>query len=285
MRVRLTYTLDALREGAMGRAIGAFIAFNIYSLFLISAFQENTPAVFDAKLVAEMRAAGEISDIKAWGWKDHYIWRLFSGIVVTALAAFLTGAIARQNAAKVAAFANVPSVLVWAVTFYFMAFGDTEFEGQKGFIVVSLIAIPLTTWIAYQLGKVGADTQASEFEDNTVLGIRPYHWIWIVFPLYLYGLGIVFVVAKFFALQFFTWRDMSMVGSLISFLALVPVIAWIAPVVMTYNILAGESLSEKSPGARALANTGLIIGGALLASGIQVACFWLLQKLMSWWYT
>lgn len=269
----------------MVRAIWAFLAFNVYSLFLISAFQENTPHLFDAKLVSEMRAAGEIFDIKAWGWKDHYIWRLFSGAVVTAIAAFLAGAIARQNGAKVAAIANVPSILVWAAMFYFMAFGHTEWEGQTGFIVVSVIAIPLTTWIAYKLGKVGADTQTSEFGDNTVLGIRPYHWVWIVFPIYLYGLGIVFVVTKFFALQFFTWRDVSMVGAFISFLALVPVIAWVAPIVLTYNVLAGESLTEKPPGVRALANTGIIIGGALLASGVQIACFWLLQKLMSWWYT
>jgi len=87
----------------MTRAIWAFIAFNVYSLFLISAFQENTPHLFDAKLVSEMRAAGEIFDIRAWGWKNHYIWRLFSGVVVTAIAAFLAGAIARRNAAKVTA--------------------------------------------------------------------------------------------------------------------------------------------------------------------------------------
>jgi hypothetical protein len=269
----------------MARAIWAFLAFNVYSLFLISAFQENTPYLFDAKLISEMRAAGEIFDIKAWGWGDHYIWRLFSGAVVTAIAAFLAGAIARENGAKVAAIANVPSILVWAAMFYFMAFGHTEWEARTGFIVVSVVAIPLTTWIAYTFGMFGAYIQTSEFEDTTVLGIRPYHWVWIVFPLYFYGLAIVFVVTKFFALQFFTWRDLSMVGSFISLLALVPVIAWVAPVVLTYNVLAGKSLSEKPPGVRALVNTGIILGGALLASGVQIVCFWLLQKLMSWWYT
>lgn len=85
----------------MARAFWAFVAFNVYSLFLISAFQENTPYLFDAKLVAEMRAAEEIFDIRAWGWKDHYIWRLFSGVVVTAIAAYLAGAIALKNGAKV----------------------------------------------------------------------------------------------------------------------------------------------------------------------------------------
>lgn len=269
----------------MGRPFWAFIAFNVYSLFLISAFQENTPYLFDTKLVSEMRVAGEVFDIGAWGWKDHYIWRLFSGVVVTAAAAFLTGAIARYNGATVAVIANVPSVFVWAATFYLLAFGNTEIEGQTGFIIVSLIAIPLITWAAYQFGKVGADTQASEFEDNTVLGIRPYHWIWIVFPFYLYSLGIVFVIVKFFALQFLTWQDMSIVSGLISLLALAPVIAWIAPVVMIYNVLAGKSLGERSAGVRTIANAGIVIGGTLLATGIQVACFWLLQKLMSWWYT
>jgi hypothetical protein len=50
---------------------------------------------------------------------------------------------------------------------------------------------------------IGEETQASDFAADTVLGIRPYHWAWIVYPLYLYSLGIVFVAAKFLALQFF----------------------------------------------------------------------------------
>src|SRR5437879_7215982 len=97
----------------MARAIWAFIAFNVYSFFLISAFLENTPKLFDAKLISEMRAAGEIFDVRAWGWKGHYIWWLFAEVVVTAMAAFLAGAIARSNGARVAAIANVPSILVW----------------------------------------------------------------------------------------------------------------------------------------------------------------------------
>lgn len=265
----------------MARAFWAFVAFNIYSLFLISAFQENTPHLFDAKLVSEMRAAGEIFDLKEWGWKDHYIWRLFSGVVVTAFAAFLAGAIAKEKGAKVAAIANIPSILVWAGTFYFMAFGGVEVEGQTGFFIVSLIAIPLTTWVAYHFGSIGEEAQASDFAEGTVLGIRPYHWAWIAFPLYLYGLGIVFVAAKFFALQFLTWRDMSMVGAFISLLALIPLFAWVTPLTMAHKILSGESLGDRQPFVRALANTGILVGGMLIALAVQLACFWLLQKIMS----
>ena len=242
----------------MPRAIWAFVAFNIYSLFLISAFQENTPYLFDVKLVSEMQAAGEIFDLKEWGWKDHYIWRLFSGVIVTALAGFLSGAVARDKSGKIAVVANIPGVLVWAGTFYLIAFGEVEIEGKTGFSIVSLIAIPLTTWIAYHSGRLGSEAQELSAE-NTVLGIRAFHWTWIALPLYLYGLCIVFVVVKFFALQFFTWRDMSMVGAFISLLALIPIIAWVMPLQFAYNILSGESLESKSPFVKALANTGILV--------------------------
>ena len=268
----------------MARAILAFVAFNVYSLFLISAFQENTSYLFDVKLVSEMRAAGEIFNLKEWGWKNHYIWRLFSAVIVTVLAGFLSGAIARDKSSKVTLIANIPSVLVWAGTFYLMAFGEIDVEGKTGFLIVSLIAIPLTTWIAFHAGKIGAETQESSFAEGTVLGIRPFHWVWIVLPLYLYGLGVIFVVVKFFALQFLTWRDMSMVGAFISLLALIPIIAWGAPLKFAYNVLSGESLDGKSAFVKALANTGILVGGALAATGIQLVCFWLLQKIMSWWY-
>ncbi len=268
----------------MARAFWAFVTFNIYSLFLISAFQENTSHLFDAKVVSEMRAAGEIFDIREWGWKDHYIWRLFSGVVVTAIAAFLAGAIAKDKGGKTAAIANFPSIFVWAGTFYVMAFGKIDVEGQTGFLVVSLVAIPLTTWVAYQCGNMGSETQASDFGAGTVLGIRPFHWAWIVFPLYLYSLGIVYVGAKFLALQFMTWRDMSVMGAFISLLALIPVFAWVAPLNLAHKILSGESMSDKAPFVKAFANTGILIGGALVAMAIQIACFWLLQKVISWWY-
>jgi hypothetical protein len=39
----------------MTRKILAFVAFNIYSLFLISAFQENTAYLFDTSIINHMR--------------------------------------------------------------------------------------------------------------------------------------------------------------------------------------------------------------------------------------
>jgi hypothetical protein len=177
---------DALRWAC------AFVAFNVYSLFLISAFEVNTAYLYKSNL-----AWGKLPDLRESGWGDHFIWRLFAGVVVTLLVGFLAGAIAKRKGALVAAVANAPSVVVWAVLFYILCCGDTtKIAGQTGFLVVSLIAIPLTTYLAYVAGKAGEEMQASDCPDNTVLGIWPYHWIWAPLPLSWYALGVVFAPAR-----------------------------------------------------------------------------------------
>ena len=267
----------------MARKILSILAFNAYALFLISAFQENTAYLFDVSLINEMRLSGFDISPREWGWGNHYIWRLFASVVVTALVGVLSGAIAKNNGNRLTALANIPSVLVWCGMIYFLGFAGSEIEGRTGFIVISIIAIPLTTYIAYLAGGFGEEIQR-EFPEHSVLGIKGYHWIWAIFPLYFYGLGIVFVFVKFLTLQFFTLRDMSIVGAVISLLGLIPLIAWIYPLVFVHNVLSGEALIQKTTGIRALANAGVIVGGAILAPGIQFVCFWLIQKLMSWWY-
>ena len=262
------------------RWVCGFLAFNVYSLFLLSAFQENTPYLFDAKLVSAMRAAGKLRDLKDWGWDDHYIWRLFSGVVVTLIAGFLAGAIAKSRGALLAAVSNVPSVAVWAVMVYFAAFGETEIAGQTGFIVVSLIAIPLTTFLAYVAGQVGEEFQKGEFSDNTVLGIWPYHWIWAALPLYWYSLGVVFVFTKFIVFQLMTWRDSNIFGAIASLLVLIPLIAWVYPLIFIHQVLSGETYPERSAAFKFLVNTGVFIAGGFLATGIQIACYWLLAKML-----
>jgi hypothetical protein len=172
-------------------------------------------------------------------WQEHYIWRLVASVVVTALVAFLAGAIAKTRGGITAAIANVPSVLLWGYFLYRLVFSETTVEGQTGFAVISAIAIPLTTWISYVLGEAGAETSASDLDRGNVLGIRSYHWVWLIVPIYFYSLGVVEVVAKFFVMQFYTWRDMSMVASFMYLLALVPILAWIAPIFLAYNILGG----------------------------------------------
>lgn len=187
----------------MRRKILAVLAFNIYALFLISAFEENTAYIFESNQIEAMKLSG--LDPRDWGWGNHYIWRLFAAIVVTACVGFLAGAIARQDGAVISALANIPSVLVWLATIYLFKHPDV-FESigldsgyNTEFIVISIIAIPLTTLIAYFSGHFGEEGAEYDSHDS-VLGIKGYHWIWAVYPLYLYSLGLISVCAIFIKL-------------------------------------------------------------------------------------
>ncbi len=95
----------------MGRKILAIATFNAYVIFLLSAFEENTAYLFDISLIKDIQSRGFEINLKEWGWGSHYIWRLFAGVVVSALCGFLAGAVAKENGAKTAVLANIPSVV------------------------------------------------------------------------------------------------------------------------------------------------------------------------------
>ena len=265
----------------MGRKAWAFIAFNVYSLFLVSAFQENTGYLFDTSLIKEMRLSGIDINPKEWGWGEHYIWRLFAGIVVTAIVGVLAGAIAKDNGPRTAAIANIPSVLMWGVMIYLFGFTDMGIEAKTGYIVISIVAMPLTTYIAYMAGGFGEEIQELEYPEDTVLGIKGYHWIWAVFPLYWYALGIVFVATKFIGFQFTTWNNTSIFAALMSLLMLIPIVAWIYPLRLVHRILMGDIFISQNSLAKGLANFGILILGMLIAVGLQVASYWLLIKIVT----
>lgn len=190
-------------------------------------------------------------DPRDWGWGNHYIWRLFAAIVVTACVGFLAGAIARQDGAVISALANIPSVLVWLATIYLFKHPDV-FESigldsgyNTEFIVISIIAIPLTTLIAYFSGHFGEEGAEYDSHDS-VLGIKGYHWIWAVYPLYLYSLGLISVCAIFIKLipSFlqYSWSveymaEMSLVIIRL-FAMLIPIVLWVYPLLIVYRMLA-----------------------------------------------
>lgn len=267
----------------MTRQIAAFIAFNVYALFLISAFQENTAYLFDVNLIADMKLDGLDINPREWGWGNHYIWRLFSGIAVTAIVAVLSGAIAKKDGGRISAISNMPSVLVWGVMLYLFGFTDVEVEAKTAFTVISIIAIPLTTYIAYIAGNFGTELQQQEYPADTVLGLKGYHWIWAAFPLYWYSLGIVFVATKFIGFQLATWssNQLGPITALLSLLMLVPIVAWIYPLRLVQRVLRRELLSTSSTLIRGLSNFGILILGMIIASGIQYGCYWLFSKIAS----
>jgi hypothetical protein len=193
----------------------------------------------------------------------------------------LTGAISRTNGKKIAALANIPSVIVWIVMIYLFGFTNIELEGKAGFIVISILAVPLTTYGASVFGGIGEELQRDSFPENTVLGIRGYHWVWAILPVYWYMLGIVFVATHFIANQFASWSDMSIFSALVSLLMLIPIIAWVYPLLTVHSVLTGDLLSLKGTAVRGFASFGILVAGFIVATGIQIADYWLLSKILN----
>ena len=269
----------------MARAIWAFLAFNVYSLLVLFAFEQNTLYLFDTKLLSDLASTVDQFGVNEWEWRDHYLWRLLATVIATGVGAFIAGAIARKGGGKVALVANIPSILFWVWMFWYAVSSPAEtIMGQTGFMIISLIAIPLTSFVAYSLGNFGALIQETDFHSDTVLGIWPFHWVWLVIPLDVYFTCIVFVIARFVWIQLLTFRDYSIIGSIIGLIALIPVVAWVLPLKFTYDILAGESLAKKSVPVLIAANATILVGGFVIALGIQIGCYWLLQTIASWWY-
>lgn len=269
--------MNVVRLSKIRNYIGAFFLFNVFFIFIISAFLENTPYLFDMKIVKELKASGLIDDIRELGWNGHYIWALISFSVTTYFVSFLTGAMAQENGGKVSLLSSIPSDLGWVFLFYMMALSGGKYEGQTGFIIVSIIAIPLNVYIAYMAGCAGEEIQKDEYNPNTILGIWKYHLIWIVFPVYWYGLRIVYIDVKFISLNFIA---VSYFDHLIAFLYSIPLLAWLSPPVIVYYMLSGKLFANIKPLYKGFICIITLLLGSLLASIIEYCSISIINKLL-----
>jgi hypothetical protein len=271
----------------LARPTAAFLAYNLYAIFLISAFQENTGYLFDKEQINSLIQSGAQFDQKLWGWRGHYIWMLFSSLITTVICSLLSGAISKDQRGLTSLISSLPSVLVFGLVIYIMQFSGQDFDGQTGNTVVAILGIPLTVLIAYHAGKIGAKIQKDLFQDTTVLGIRGWHLIWLAYPTYFYALGAIEVAAKLFTGLFLAMRvdDFSvlrLVMGLTNFVLVLSVIAWCAPIAVVYKILSRQLMSESSAASRFGVNLAVIVGGAFFALGIQAASYWLIRTVHSW---
>ena len=267
----------------MWKKVWAFIAFNVYAFFLFSAFKENTAYLFNASLIREINLEGLSINPRELGWGNHYVWFLISNVTVVTLVGFLAGAISKNKGALTAAVSNIPNIVVFGFLIYLFGFAeiDAEIEEKTTFLIISIIAIPITTYIAYVTGGIGQEIQINGYKDQTVFGIKLYHLAWAVFPIYWYSLGIIYVATKFISFQLDTWFDASIFQAIVSLVALLPVIAWVIPLVLVYRVLTGEILSGKNRFIIVILNFIILSIGMVVATGLQTGAYWLLMKMAS----
>jgi len=237
---------------------GGFLAYNTYSFVLMAAFVINSPRLFGSEGSAVENFSPGAAPF------SYYVWFLVARCLTTLIPAFLAGAIVKARGGMRAVLFNVLWALFHLISGIAVFAGAVEGWSWK-FALVSVIAAPLTTGIAFLGGTWGQHYQAKHCEEETVLDLWPYHWVWAIVPAAVYATGFVRTVGLFIRLA------QSSPDLIDALTALLPVIAWTAPLAIAQDVLAGSMLSNKGKIARAVVVIVILAIGVAMALGIEMA--------------
>lgn len=165
--------------------IGAFFIYIIYWGTLFGAIRNVAGATFSPKEAGELVEEGVIDSIWEYGWGDHYILFLIAFCFVTFCCAVLAGATAKKKGAIVASIANLPIIVLASVLCYFLYVGTTNVDIKSPITWKVILPLSIFGSMFFSIigGSVGEKWQNNMFKINTILGIRPLHWWWLIFPL------------------------------------------------------------------------------------------------------
>jgi hypothetical protein len=151
----------------------------------------------------------------------------------------------------VAAKSAIPITIVWIEIFFVSLFTGTLASG-----VVSLAAIPLTILFSSYCGTLGERMQREHFPDTTIFGIYPYHFIWIVFPLFVYSVMTAAWLPYLENTLFHNWLGASLSKTFLHVLSLIytllPFLGLSALLYVVYKILTGRIFKAQLEWVRAL---------------------------------
>ena len=183
----------------MRRKVAVFAAFNASLFCIVSAFFKALPELFYLNFFSPQLSFG--LDAKGSEWDGRYLLFLLLTIGAIPVAAILAGAMAKERGGPAAAKSAVPLTLLWAELFFLALF-----TGTVGSTAISLIAIPLTIFVAAYWGRFGERTQKALFPEGKIFGIYPYHFIWMMVPLYLAAFVTASWLPYFEGVLFHNWR-------------------------------------------------------------------------------
>ena len=217
-----------------------------------------------------------------YGWGDHYILFLLGFCVAVGCASVLSGAMAKRNGAVIASVANVPVALLMVTAAYFHYTGGMYFESPNAWGIILPLAVIGSIIGAIVLGKAGEENQADDFPDNTVLGIRAFHWAWIWLPASVYVWTLSSTVARLLVV---CWASLDATGSIVEMLlfllVFLPVSVLAYAVVLMYRMLSGEVMAEEDLTLRIPAFVGVYICGLVVGMVVDWLCMSALRWMLS----
>jgi hypothetical protein len=258
----------------MQKKIAAFVAFNAYLFCIVSAFFNALPERFRLDFRSSQLLFGP--DLGISHWDPRYLLFLLVSVAGTSIAATLAGAIAQSRGGVIAAKSALPLTLAWVEMFF-----SSLFTGTFGFAAVSLAAVPLTILVSSYCGRLGERVQREQFSDRTVFGVYPYHFVWMIVPLFVS----VYITASwlpyFESALFRDWLQGGFSKTATDLLSLVyvllPALTLWYLLYAVYKILNGKILKIRSEWMKALFAIGLLVAVPIVSYPVLIFIGWLMR--------
>ena len=167
----------------MRRYTGALLIYPIYWITTWGAFTRVVGATLSSKKAQEQVERGIIDSVWEYGWGDHYICFLIVFCLVTYCCAVLAGATAKKRGSIIASIANLPVIVFLSLFYFWLHMSQTEIEISMSWKFVLPVAVLGSVFFSAIGGSAGQRWQVNSFGNNTILGIRPIHWWWFIFPI------------------------------------------------------------------------------------------------------
>lgn len=195
-------------------------------------------------------------------WGNHNLIFALTIIISSFLSGIISGAMVKKKNSCISALC-----FLFVITYIISTENDFVFDNISTIIISSVASI----YFSFLGSNIGAEIE-NKFaikDDNTVLGINTFHWIWILFPLsvmpmYLWGVAFVHTLLRFFSLW---WTSEDFFIRIASLICIIPIILWALIPICIYRILCGIDFDDKSN----FYKSGLIVSIFLLGSSFAFA--------------
>lgn len=192
--------------------IGAILFGIFLSSFIIDSIRAGASRVFPEE--AEYWAIGF--------WADRFILRTIASIIGTAIGGFAAGAIAKSKGGVCGLISALPTSIFWIFVVIMLIIAPPE-SASLGHWGVSFILVIISPFVGFYNGNIGYTFRKDyphifEFRPRTVLGIKWFHWLWLIFPLYFVLQTITMRILQAFSLLFGSTQIMKISHSILAFI-------------------------------------------------------------------
>ena len=158
--------------------------------------------------------------------------------------------------------------------FFYFASIDIDVESPIAWKIVLPLSIAGSIYFSILGGYTGKGVQESDFKENSILGIRPFHWSWLWLISSLYIQGIIYALIPIIK---WSWDD----GYGPGIFQILSLLIYGYPMYLMYQILSGELLARKNRVIRIVSFIGIYLGGIIAALLFDLIRFGL-YKLLSY---